>query len=69
MAVYRKFDDNGTLDVWVYDNEYSRFPSVTERDFGQYVDKHILTVSCHSSHSSKVGDEWQRSDLQGLLQP
>lgn len=42
LAVACKFDDNGTLDVWVYDNEYSRLPSVTERDFGQYVDKHIL---------------------------
>lgn len=42
LAVASKFDDNGTLDVWVYDNEYSRLPSVTERDFGQYVDKNIL---------------------------
>lgn len=42
LAVACKFDDNATLDVWVYDNEFSRLPSVTERDFDQYVKKHIL---------------------------
>lgn len=42
LAVAAKFDDNGSLDVWVYDNEFSRLPSVTERDFGRYVFTHIL---------------------------
>lgn len=42
LAVACQFDDNATLDVWVYDNEYSRLSSVTERDFDQYVEKHIL---------------------------
>nr|WP_249902168.1 VWA domain-containing protein [Paenibacillus sp. PK3_47] len=42
LAVAAKFDDNGSLDVWVYDNEFSRLPSVTERDFGQYVKTQIL---------------------------
>jgi hypothetical protein len=42
LAVAAKFDDNGSLDVWVYDNEFSRLPSVTEQDFGNYVRTHIL---------------------------
>ncbi|OAS15715.1 vWA domain-containing protein [Paenibacillus oryzisoli] len=42
LAVACQFDDNATLDVWVYDNEFSRLPSATERDFDQYVEKHIL---------------------------
>lgn len=42
LAVACKFDDNAALDVWVYDTEFSRLPSVTEQDFVQYVDKHIL---------------------------
>ncbi len=42
LAVASKFDDNGVLDVWVYDNEFSRMDSVTERDFGDYVKRHIL---------------------------
>ncbi|WP_232016532.1 vWA domain-containing protein [Paenibacillus baekrokdamisoli] len=42
LAVACKFDDNGSLDVWVYDNEFSRLPAVTERDIDQYVSNHIL---------------------------
>ncbi|MGX6441739.1 vWA domain-containing protein [Neobacillus sp. K501] len=42
LAVASKFDDDGTLDVWVYDNEFSRLKSVTERDFDNYVEDYIL---------------------------
>ncbi|WP_082562619.1 MULTISPECIES: VWA domain-containing protein [unclassified Paenibacillus] len=42
LAVACKFDDNATLDVWIYDNEFSRLPSATEEDFDQYVQKHIM---------------------------
>ncbi|CAM4405031.1 stress response protein SCP2 [Paenibacillus endophyticus] len=42
LAVASKFDDNGALDVWVYDTHFSRLPSVTEQDFGQYVENNIL---------------------------
>ncbi|WP_160719117.1 vWA domain-containing protein [Bacillus sp. USDA818B3_A] len=42
LAVASQFDDDGTLDVWVYDNEYSRLKSVTERDFVNYVEDYIL---------------------------
>ena len=43
LAVASKFDDDGALDVWVYDNEFSRLKSVTERDFGNYVNEYILS--------------------------
>jgi hypothetical protein len=43
LAVASQFDDDGTLDVWVYDNEFSRLKSVTERDFVNYVDEYILS--------------------------
>lgn len=42
LAVASQFDDDGTLDVWVYDNEFSRLKSVTERDFVNYVEEYIL---------------------------
>ncbi|KAI7255763.1 hypothetical protein KC345_g11078 [Hortaea werneckii] len=42
LAVACKFDDNGSLDVWVYDTEFSRLPPVTERDLGNYVFTHIM---------------------------
>lgn len=42
LAVASQFDDDGLLDVWVYDNEFSRLKSVSERDFEGYVDREIL---------------------------
>ncbi|MDN3015205.1 VWA domain-containing protein [Paenibacillus sp. BSR1-1] len=42
LAVASQFDDDGTLDVWVYDNEFSRLKSVTESDFVNYVEDYIL---------------------------
>jgi stress response protein SCP2 len=42
LAVACKFDDNGSLDVWVYDTEFSRLPPVTEQDLGSYVFTHIM---------------------------
>ena len=42
LAVASQFDDDGSLDVWVYDNEFSRLPPVTEKDFASYVENKIL---------------------------
>ena len=42
LAVASQFDDDGTLDVWVYDNEFSRLKPVTEGDFLNYVDDYIM---------------------------
>ncbi|RJS61185.1 VWA domain-containing protein [Bacillus sp. PK3_68] len=42
LAVAAEFDDDGKLDVWVYDNEFSRLEPVTEKDFEGYVDREIL---------------------------
>lgn len=37
-----KFDDNGELEVWLFDDDYVRMPSVTEADFHGYVNEQIL---------------------------
>lgn len=42
LAVASQFDDDGELDVWVYDNEFSRLPGATEATFMGYVEKNIL---------------------------
>ncbi|WP_375105360.1 VWA domain-containing protein [Paenibacillus sp. RS8] len=42
LAVACKFDDNHSLDVWVYDTEFSRLPPVTEQELGSYVFTHIM---------------------------
>ncbi|WP_246627885.1 vWA domain-containing protein [Paenibacillus oenotherae] len=51
LAVACKFDDDAVLDVWVYDNEYSRLPSATEKDFENYVLNHIM----NNRHIHKFG--------------
>lgn len=55
LAVASQFDDDGMLDVWVYDNEFTRLPSVTERDFENYVNREIL--SNDSIHKFGRNDE------------
>jgi hypothetical protein len=42
LAVANEFDDDKTLDVWVYDHRFTRLPSVTEKDFQNYVNRFIL---------------------------
>ncbi|WNS75851.1 VWA domain-containing protein [Bacillus sp. DTU_2020_1000418_1_SI_GHA_SEK_038] len=42
LAIASQFDDDGMLDVWVYDNEFSRLKPVTERDFDGYVNRIIM---------------------------
>ncbi|WP_282142052.1 vWA domain-containing protein [Cytobacillus oceanisediminis] len=42
LAVASQFDDDSALDIWVYDNEFSRLKPVTEHDFEGYVDQYIL---------------------------
>lgn len=51
LAVACKFDDNGSLDVWVYDNEFSRLAPATEADFDNYVQKEII----RNRHIHKFG--------------
>ena len=41
-AVASQFDDDGALDLWVYDNEFARLPEVTEHNLLGYVEKNIL---------------------------
>jgi len=42
LAVASQFDDDGMLDIWVYDNEFSRLPAISEKDFENYVNMRIL---------------------------
>lgn len=42
LAIASQFDDDGLLDVWVYDNEFTRLKPVSERDFEGYVNRIIL---------------------------
>lgn len=51
LAVASQFDDDGAMDVWIYDNEFSRLPSVTEKELAGYVERRIL----NDAHLKKFG--------------
>ena len=55
LAIASQFDDDGMLDVWVYDNEFSRLKPVSERDFEGYVNRIILDN--HLVHKFGRNDE------------
>ncbi|MFF2531621.1 vWA domain-containing protein [Brevibacillus sp. NPDC058079] len=42
LPVALRLDDNGELDVWLFDDGYKRLESISERDFYQYVDREIM---------------------------
>lgn len=42
LAVSCKFDDNGTLDMWVFDHRCQEIASATADDYGRYVKEAIL---------------------------
>jgi len=42
LAIASQFDDDGMLDVWVYDHEFTRLAPVSEEDFVGYVNREIL---------------------------
>ncbi|WP_209979773.1 vWA domain-containing protein [Paenibacillus eucommiae] len=42
LALASQFDDDGILDVWLYDHRYTRLPSVSEEGFQNYVETQIL---------------------------
>lgn len=51
LAVASQFDDDGSMDVWIYDNEFSRLPSVTEKELPGYIERCVL----NNPHVHKFG--------------
>ncbi|WP_411955968.1 vWA domain-containing protein [Clostridium estertheticum] len=41
-AVAAKFDDDGTLDMWIFDHRFRRLPSVNENNYENYINREIL---------------------------
>jgi stress response protein SCP2 len=42
LALATRFDNDGVLDVWIYDDEFSRMPAVTEKELPNYIEREIL---------------------------
>ena len=41
-AVAAKFDDDGVLDMWIFDHRFHRLPSVNENNYENYINREIL---------------------------
>lgn len=44
MPLALRFDDNGELDVWIFDNSYERIESMTINNFEHFVQNEILRL-------------------------
>lgn len=42
LAIAMKFDDNGELDMWTFENEFNRLETASAADYGGYVEREIL---------------------------
>ncbi|HCL4480377.1 TPA: VWA domain-containing protein [Clostridium botulinum] len=42
LPIALKFDDNGELDMWLFDNRFRRLSSVTEDNFYNYVNREVI---------------------------
>lgn len=47
MPIALKFDDNGELDVWLFDDSYRRMESMTLNNFATYVKDEIMSKNLH----------------------
>lgn len=41
-AVAAKFDDDGVLDMWIFDHRFHRLPSINESNYENYINREIL---------------------------
>lgn len=42
IPVGMRFDDNGEMDVWAFDDAFSQLPSVSQHDYEDYIQRAIL---------------------------
>lgn len=47
LGVALKFDDNGEIDTWLFDNDVQEMPSFTQADEGTYVKQQVLNGKHH----------------------
>lgn len=47
LPIALEFDDNGSLDVWLFDDKFRRMPEMTKDNFYGYVKSEILSKGYH----------------------
>jgi len=53
-AVAAKFDDDGNLDLWIFDHRFHRLPFVNENNYENYIQREILDKSKQGLFNGKI---------------
>lgn len=53
-AVAAHFDDDGTLDMWMFDHRFHRLPAVCENNYEDYIQREILSKYKQGLFSGKI---------------
>lgn len=47
LPIAMQFDDNGEMELWLFDDSFRRLPNITLKNFYGYVDKEIMSKNWH----------------------
>ncbi|MCC5611430.1 VWA domain-containing protein [Nostoc sp. CHAB 5834] len=59
VPIAMRFDDNGELDMWVFDTDNTKCPPVTKQDYEDYVDKAIIKRGLLKGNGTKYGPTFE----------
>lgn len=48
------FDDDGVLDLWIFDHRFHRMPSVSEKTYEDYIEREILSKAKNGEFKGKI---------------
>ncbi|EHQ89526.1 VWA domain-containing protein [Desulfosporosinus youngiae] len=53
-AVASHFDDDGMLDLWIFDHRFHRLPAVSEKTYEGYIEREILNKAKNGGFKGKI---------------
>lgn len=53
-AVASHFDDDGKLDLWIFDHRFHRLPAVSEKTYEDYIEREILSKARNGEFKGKI---------------
>jgi hypothetical protein len=60
IPVAMKFDDNGEMDVWAFDDEFAQLPTVGKMDYEDYIQRAIMNnTGLRKWNTTKYGGVWK----------
>lgn len=60
VPVAMKFDDNGEMDAWAFDDEFSQLPSIGKMDYEDYIQRAVMgDNNLRKWNNTKYGGVWK----------